>query len=80
MAQSSEGASQRIVIAGGGVAGLTLAVALKQFRPDLEAYTREDVMSLLKAVWNGGKSGFDAVLRTRANSPKRGGNLSWVKE
>lgn len=57
-----------------------LAVALKQFRPDLEAYTREDVMSLLTAVWNGGKSGFDAVLRTRANSPKRGGNLSWVKE
>ncbi|MFC5422136.1 ubiquinone biosynthesis hydroxylase [Bosea eneae] len=30
MAQSSEGASQHIVIAGGGVAGLTLAVALKQ--------------------------------------------------
>ena len=30
MAQSSEGAHQRIVIAGGGVAGLTLAVALKQ--------------------------------------------------
>ncbi|MCF8205540.1 MAG: hypothetical protein K9J82_10705 [Methylotenera sp.] len=57
-----------------------LAVALKQFRPDLEAYTREDVTSLLTAVWNGGKSGFDAVLRTRANSPKRGGNLSWVKE
>lgn len=57
-----------------------LAVALKQFRPDLEVYTREDVMSLLTAVWNGGKSGFDAVLRTRANSPKRGGGLSWVKE
>ena len=30
MAQSSGSASQRIVIAGGGVAGLTLAVALKQ--------------------------------------------------
>lgn len=58
-----------------------LAVALKQFRPDLDAYSREDVVSLLTAVWNGGKSGFDAVLRTRANSPKRGaGGLSWVKE
>ena len=51
-----------------------------KFRPDLEAYTREDVTSLLTAVWNGGKSGFDAVLRTRANSPKRAGSLSWVKE
>lgn len=58
-----------------------LAVALKQFRPDLEAYSREDVGSLLTAVWNGGKSGFDAVLRTRANAPKRGAaGLSWVKE
>lgn len=58
-----------------------LAVALKQFRPDLEAYSREDVVGLLTAVWNGGKSGFDAVLRTRAHSPKRGAaGLSWVKE
>lgn len=57
-----------------------LAVALKQFRPDLEVYSREDVVSLLTAVWNGGRSGFDAVLRTRANSPKRAGSLSWVKE
>ena len=57
-----------------------LAAAIKQFRPDLDAYTREDVVSLLTAVWNGGKSGFDAVLRTRANSPKKGGGLSWVKE
>lgn len=58
-----------------------LAVAMKQFRTDLEAYSREDVTSLLTAVWNGGRSGFDAVLRTRANSPKRGAaGLSWVKE
>jgi hypothetical protein len=58
-----------------------LAAALKQFRHDLDAYTREDVVGLLTAVWNGGKSGFDAVLRTRANSPKRGAaGLSWVKE
>lgn len=58
-----------------------LAAAIKQCRPDLEAYTREDVVSLLTAIWNGGKSGFDAVLRTRANSPKKGGGaFSWVKE
>ena len=58
-----------------------LAAAIKQFRSDLEAYTRDDVVSLLTAVWNGGKSGFDAVLRTRAGSPKKGaGAFSWVKE
>lgn len=58
-----------------------LAVAIKQFRPDLAAYTAEDVVSLLTAIWNGGRSGFDAVLRTRANSPKKGaGAFSWVKE
>jgi len=60
-----------------------LAAAIKQFRPDLDAYTREDVISLLTAIWNGGRSGFDAVLRTRAASLKKGGGsggLSWVKE
>jgi len=58
-----------------------LAAAIKQFRPDLDAYSRDDVVSLLVAIWNGGKSGFDAVLRTRANAPRKaGGGLSWVKE
>ncbi len=58
-----------------------LAAAIKQFRPDLDAYSQEDVVSLLTALWNGGKSGFDAVLRTRANAPRKGaGSLSWVKE
>lgn len=58
-----------------------LAAALKQFRPDLEPYSRDDVVSLLTAVWNGGKSGFDAVLRTRAHGPRKGAaGLSWVKE
>jgi hypothetical protein len=58
-----------------------LAAAVKQFRPDLDPYTRDDVVSLLTAIWNGGKSGFDAVLRTRAHSPKKvAGGLSWVKE
>jgi len=59
----------------------TLAAVIKQFRPDLDPYTRDDVVGLLTAIWNGGKSGFDAVLRTRANSPKKGaGAFSWVKE
>jgi hypothetical protein len=58
-----------------------LAAAIKQFRADLDAYTREDVVSLLTAIWNGGRSGFDAVLRTRAGAPKKGAaGLSWLKE
>lgn len=58
-----------------------LAAAIKQFRTDLDPYTREDVVGLLTALWNGGKSGFEAVLRTRANAPKKGaGAFSWVKE
>lgn len=58
-----------------------LAAAVKQFRADLDVYTREDVVGLLTAIWNGGKGGFEAVLRTRANSPRKGaGALSWVKE
>jgi hypothetical protein len=57
-----------------------MAAAIKQFRPDLEPYTREDVVGLLTALWNGGRSGFDAVLRTRANAPKKVGGFSWVKE
>lgn len=58
-----------------------LAAAIKQFRADLDAYTREDVVSLLTAIWNGGKSGFDAVLRTRAGASKKTtGGFSWVKE
>ncbi|WP_422017756.1 hypothetical protein [Roseateles sp.] len=58
-----------------------LAAAIKQFRTDLDAYTRDDVSSLLTAIWNGGRSGFDAVLRTRAGAPKKGAaGLSWVRE
>lgn len=57
-----------------------LSAALKQFRPDLDPYSRDDVQSLLAAIWHGGRSGFEAVLRTRASSPRKGGGLSWVKE
>jgi len=42
-----------------------LATAIKQFRPDTEALSAEDVAGLLTASWNGGRQGFDAVLRTR---------------
>ncbi len=63
-----------------GVPRDVLAAAIKQFRPDLDPYSRDDVQGLLVAIWNGGKSGFDAVLRTRAGAPKKVGGMSWVKE
>jgi hypothetical protein len=63
-----------------GVPREVMALALKQFRPDLGPYSRDDVQNLLVSIWNGGKSGFDAVLRTRAAAPKRAGGLSWVKD
>jgi hypothetical protein len=58
-----------------------LAVAIKQCRVDLESFSREDVVNLLIAAWNGGKSGFDAVHRARASQGKRSSaSLSWVKD
>lgn len=42
-----------------------LAAAVKQFRRDLDPFSRDDVTGMLRACWNGGWQGFDAVLRTR---------------
>lgn len=56
-----------------------LAAAVKQFRRDLDAHSREDVTSLFTALWNGGNQGFQSVLRTRKNSDRKAGGLSWVK-
>ncbi|MFO1227520.1 hypothetical protein [Roseateles sp.] len=64
-----------------GVPRELLAVAIKQCRPDLESFSREDVSQLLIAAWNGGKSGMDAVHRARSSQGKRSSaSLSWVKE
>ncbi|MEK8034804.1 hypothetical protein AACH06_28640 [Ideonella sp. DXS29W] len=57
-----------------------LAATILTFRDDLAAYSKEDMATMLVAAWNGGKSGFDAVMRTRANAPKRSASMSWVKE
>jgi hypothetical protein len=46
-----------------------LAMAIKQCRPDLADLSRDDVVGLLVSIWNGGRQGFDAVLRSR----RRGG-------
>ncbi len=57
-----------------------LAAATKQFRSDLEDLSRDDVAALYTALLNGGRQGFDAVLRSRRKGERKGGGLSWVKE
>lgn len=48
-----------------------LARAVKQCRKDVEAYSVEDLVGLMVAAWNGGRHGFDAVLRTRKQGARR---------
>ena len=60
-----------------GVPNDILAAALKQFRRDAEVLTREDVTGLMVALTNGGRQGFDAVLRTRRNAPRSASALPW---
>jgi hypothetical protein len=57
-----------------------LAAATKQFRSDLDDLSRDDVSALYTALLNGGRQGFDAVLRSRRKGERKGGGLSWVKE
>jgi hypothetical protein len=58
-----------------------LAAAIKRYRADTEPLSQKDVVNLLVAVVNGGKQGFDAVLRTRKSSGARPPSaMSWVKE
>jgi hypothetical protein len=59
-----------------------LAAAVKQFRPDLEPYSTDDVTGLLRACWNGGWQGFDAVLRSRRTKDRQAGSqtLGWMKK
>ena len=56
-----------------------LAAAIKQFRRDCDSLSRDDLRSLLNAIWTGGQQGFDAVLRTRKNADRKPGALSWVR-
>jgi len=58
-----------------------LALAIKQFRPDTADLGRDDVAALLTSIWNGGKPGFDAVLRSRRRGERKGGApLPWASE
>jgi len=58
-----------------------LALAIKQFRPDTADLGREDMAALLTSIWNGGRPGFDAVLRSRRRGERKGGApLPWASE
>jgi len=57
-----------------------LATAIKQFRSDTGTLTREDLAGLLTAAVNGGRQGFDAVLRSRKGTERKsGGAAFWSK-
>ena len=62
-----------------GLAREILGVAVKQFRRDLDDLSPADVASLLTSLWNGGKQGFEATLRSRRKSERKGAALPWVK-
>lgn len=58
-----------------------LAAATKQCRSDLDDLSRDDVAGLYTSILNGGRQGFDAVLRARRKGERRGGGLgAWVKD
>jgi hypothetical protein len=62
-----------------GVPRERLADALKLHRPDLRAHSAADVLSLINGLWNGSRDGFDAVLRTRKNSERKGGGMPFLR-
>lgn len=57
-----------------------LAAALKQCRSDLADLSRDDVSALLTSAWNGGRSGFDAVMRSRRKGLRKTSALPWAQE
>lgn len=64
-----------------GVPREILATATKQCRSDLAALGRDDIVGLYISIQNGGRQGFDAVLRAKRKDKRSGGGLGvWVKE
>jgi hypothetical protein len=57
-----------------------LAEVLRQIRPELSSYSRDDVAGMLAAVVHGGRQGFEAVLRTRKTTGAKPVNtaLPWA--
>jgi hypothetical protein len=53
-----------------GVDREKLALALKQMRTELGAFSLEEIQGLLTSIWHGGQPGFDAVMRARQRGKK----------
>lgn len=63
------GAMQAVVATHASVPREVQAAALKKFRPDLDQFESKEVVSMLTSIANGGRSGYDSVIRNR----KKGG-------
>lgn len=66
------GALQAVGATHAAVPREALAMALKKFRTDLDPYECKEVVTMLAGIANGGRSGFDSVIRNR----KKGGAAS----
>jgi hypothetical protein len=73
------GAMQAVAVTHPGVSREMLAMAIKQFRRDAEAYSQEDLVGLLTSVTNGALQAFEAVLRTRKGADRKAAALPWGK-
>ncbi|MEJ6006324.1 hypothetical protein WG899_12240 [Paucibacter sp. AS339] len=72
-------AVQAVAVTHPGVSREMLAMAVKQFRRDAEAFSQEDLVGLLTCVTNGANQAFDAVLRTRKGADRKASALPWGK-
>ncbi len=57
-----------------------LALAILQFRTDTADLNKDAVVGLLTSVVQGGRPGFEAVLRARRKAERKAVALPWVKD
>lgn len=75
-----DGAMLAVVATHPSVPREVLASAIQRFRPDADQLSQKDVVNLLVALVNGGRQGFEAVMRTRKTAKPLSGALPWVRE
>lgn len=57
-----------------------LAAAVLQYRPDLADLSRDDVAGLMTSIVNGGRQGYDAVLRSRRKGDRKSAAAMWMSK
>ena len=57
-----------------------LAMAVLQQRNDVGDLGKEGLVALMTAIVNGGRQGFDAVLRSRRKSERKAAGFPWTRE